>query len=99
MNGELQPLSDNNRLRKGDLLRIMTPGGGGWGDPLDRDAAQVRDDLLDGFVSAASALEDYGVVFAPATLEVDESATRQQRLRMRRQTAMFHRKEYLTALD
>ena len=31
---ELKPLSDNNRLRKGDLLRIMTPGGGGWGNPL-----------------------------------------------------------------
>ncbi|ETX04099.1 MAG: hypothetical protein ETSY2_30765, partial [Candidatus Entotheonella gemina] len=96
---DLKPLSDNNRLLKGDLLRIMTPGGGGWGDPLDRDAAQVRDDVLDGFVSAQSALEDYGVVFMPETLEVDESATRQQRRRMRRQTAMFHRGEYLTAVD
>jgi N-methylhydantoinase B len=97
---ELKPLSDNNRLRQGDLLRIMTPGGGGWGDPLDRDAARVRDDVLDGFVSAASALEDYGVVLAPETLDVDESATRQQRLRMRRQTAMFHRRsDYLTAID
>jgi N-methylhydantoinase B len=96
---ELKPLSDNNRLRKGDLLRILTPGGGGWGDPLDRDAAQVRDDVLDGFVSAASALADYGVVFTPQTFDVDESATWQQRRRMRRQTAMFHRGDYLTAVD
>ena len=96
---ELKPLSDNNRLRKGDLLRIMTPGGGGWGDPLDRDAAQVRDDVLDGFISAESALEDYGVVFMPQSCDVDEAATRQQRQRMRRQTAMFHRGEYFSAVD
>jgi N-methylhydantoinase B len=96
---ELKPLSDNNRLRKGDLLRIMTPGGGGWGDPLDRDAAQVRDDVLDGFVSAESALDDYGVVFMPQSWDVDEAATRQRRQRMRRQTAMFHRGAYFTVVD
>ena len=64
----------------------------------------MRDDVLDGFVSAQSALEDYGVVlkpqtFAPQTFEVDEAATRQQRRRMRRQTTMFHRGEYLMAID
>jgi N-methylhydantoinase B len=88
---ELKPLSDNNRLRQGDLLRLLTPGGGGWGDPLERDPVGVRDDVLDGFVSRQSALADYGVVLDPKTLEVDEAATRHRRHRMPRQTAMFHR--------
>jgi N-methylhydantoinase B len=95
---ELKPLSDNNRLRQGDLLRIMTPGGGGWGDPLDREVARVRDDVLDGFVSLESARQDYGVVLDPQSGAVDEPATRQLRQSLRRQTAMFHRGQYLTAV-
>jgi hypothetical protein len=59
----------------------------------------VRADLLDGLVTAESALEDYGVVFTPRTLDVDKAATRQQRRRMRRQAAMFNRRAYLTAVD
>ena len=93
---ELKPLSDNNRLHKGDLLRIMTPGGGGWGDPLDRDSTLVRDDVLDGFVSSESAFSDYGVVLDPHTLALDAAATRERRRSMRRQTSMFHRGAYLT---
>jgi N-methylhydantoinase B len=94
---ELKPLSDNNRLRQGDVLRIMTPGGGGWGDSLERTAACVRDNVLEGFVSASSALNDYGVVLDPQTCALDATETRKLRQRMRRQTAMFHRGEYLTA--
>jgi N-methylhydantoinase B len=93
---ELKPLSDNNRLRQGDLLRMMTPGGGGWGDPLERDPARVRDDVLDGFVSLESARVDYGVVLDSNTLEVDEAATHQRRRNTPRQMAMFHRGRYLT---
>ena len=52
---ELSPMSDGNILKKGDLVRIMTPGGGGWGSPLERAAGQVRDDVLDGFISLESA--------------------------------------------
>ena len=33
---ELKPMSDGNILKKGDVVRIMTPGGGGWGSPLER---------------------------------------------------------------
>jgi N-methylhydantoinase B len=59
---ELRPMSEGNRLKKGDLVRIMTSGGGGWGSPLERSAEQVRDDVLDGFILAESASRDYGVV-------------------------------------
>jgi N-methylhydantoinase B len=93
---EFKPLSDNNRLRQGDLLRVMTSGGGGWGHPFDRPAARVREDVLDGFVSPTSALKDYGVVLDPQTLEVDEVATSKLRKEPRRETAMFHRGHYLS---
>jgi N-methylhydantoinase B len=87
---QLKPLSDNNRLRQGDLLRVITSGGGGWGHPFDRPAAKVREDVLDGFVSPASALKDYGVVLEPQTLEVDEVETAQCRKDRRAETS-FHR--------
>jgi N-methylhydantoinase B len=96
---ELKPLSDNNRLRKGDLLRIMTPGGGGWGNPLDRDPLVVQRDVWDGFVSPESALADYGVVLDPQTMEIDKIATQERRQQMRGATAMFHRGRYLTELE
>jgi N-methylhydantoinase B len=91
---ELPPISDNNKLKKGDLVRIVTAGGGGWGSPLDRPAEQVRDDVLDGFVSAASARDDYGVVLAPDGLDVDVPATEALRVAKRGPTGMFHRGAY-----
>ena len=94
---QLKPLSDNNRLHQGDLLRVMTSGGGGWGHPFDRPATRVREDVLDGFVSSASALKDYGVVLDPQTLDVDEIETSKLRKDRRVETAMFHRGKYLHA--
>jgi N-methylhydantoinase B len=96
---ELKPLSDNNRLRQGDLLRVMTSGGGGWGHPFDRPAISVLEDVLDGFVAPESALKDYGVVLDPQTLEVDEVETARLRKDLRRETAMFHRGRYLHAQE
>ena len=49
-------------LHPGDTLDVWTSGGGGHGDPLERDPELVRDDVLDGKVSAAAAAEAYGVV-------------------------------------
>jgi len=92
---ELRPMSDGNRLRKGDLVRIMTPGGGGWGSPLERAAEQVRDDVLDGFISAESAFRDYGVVLSEDLLSVDEEATRARRAELARQPrGLFHRHDF-----
>jgi N-methylhydantoinase B len=53
----------------------MTCGGGGWGDPCGRDPVLVQQDVARGFVSPQGALEDYGVVLAPDTLEIDKAAT------------------------
>lgn len=48
-------------LGKGDLIRIVTGKGGGWGDPRERDPELVRRDVRDGFVSSQEAEEVYGV--------------------------------------
>ena len=40
----------------------MAPGGGGWGDPLERPAERVAADVAEGLVSAEGALRDYGLV-------------------------------------
>jgi N-methylhydantoinase B len=49
-------------LKRGDLIRIVTGNGGGFGDPLARDAGAVRADIRDGYVTQARALEVYGAV-------------------------------------
>ncbi|HUK57784.1 MAG TPA: hypothetical protein VLV50_01035, partial [Stellaceae bacterium] len=55
---------------------VRTGGGGGWGDPLERDPDAVRWDVIEGFVSFDAARDDYGVVLDPKTRAVDEGATR-----------------------
>jgi len=65
----------------------MTSGGGGWGHPFDRPAARVQEDVLDGLVSLARVLTDYGVVLDPQTLEVDEVETSKLRKDRRAETS------------
>jgi N-methylhydantoinase B len=60
---------------------VIRGGGGGWGDPLDRDPALVREDVIDEYVSLEGARRDYGVVLNPGTLEIDEAATATERAR------------------
>jgi N-methylhydantoinase B len=57
---------------------VRTGGGGGWGDPLDRDPQRVRADVLEEFVSRLAAREHYGVVFHD-DLTVDEPSTQSLR--------------------
>ena len=62
-------------IHAGDLFQIVAPNGGGFGDPLERDPLQVREDVLDGFTSLEQAREAYGVVLEHGTLEVDVAGT------------------------
>jgi N-methylhydantoinase B len=62
---------------------ILVAGGGGWGDPLDREAARVQEDVLDGLVSVAAAHEEYGVVLDEHTLEFDARRTQALREQLR----------------
>jgi N-methylhydantoinase B len=71
------------QLKAGEANCIVKGGGGGWGDPLERDPCAVREDVLDEYVSPEGALRDYGVVIDPDTLDIDLDATRAQRERRR----------------
>jgi len=66
------------RLEKGTLLRLERPGGGGLGDPLERPAQSVLEDVRQGYVSAQRAASDYGVVveLTGASPALDEAGTR-----------------------
>jgi N-methylhydantoinase B len=78
-------LADAEPVRAGQVIRIRTTGGGGWGDPLDRPLADVERDLRWGKVSFDGARRDYGVV-ATGTIDdpaVDAGATEQLRARLR----------------
>jgi N-methylhydantoinase B len=69
-------------LQPGDVLRIGTQGGGGFGDALERPAAQVAADVADGFVSLATARAQYGVVL-DASGRLDEAGTTKLRAERR----------------
>jgi N-methylhydantoinase B len=69
--------------KAGDLVRLVTPGGGGWGDPLEREVEAVQLDVIRRLVSRESAERDYGVVMDPVSYEIDKTATE----RLRRQLA------------
>ena len=54
---------------------VRTGGGGGWGDPLERNAELVLSDVMQGLVSVAGAAEHYGVVIGAGDLQLDAGAT------------------------
>lgn len=87
----LPPLSDGTVLRRGDVLRLETGGGGGWGHPFDRPEELVRADVLGGFISAEAAARDYGVV-------PDDPAATAARRATRAATKLFHRRGYVDAV-
>ena len=72
---------DDHPVKTGQVIRIRTTGGGGWGDPLDRDPSRVAADVRDGKVSIEGARTDYGVILTDGA--VDAGATRELRDRLR----------------
>jgi len=70
-------------IRKGDVFRHVLAGGGGWGDPVERDPHAVLRDVRNEFLSAERARSDYGVVIDTATWRVDEGATERLRAEIR----------------
>jgi len=69
----------------GTEVLYMTAGGGGWGDPLERDPERVLRDVREEYISEAHAQERYGVVLAAARTAVDAPATVAMRRQMREQ--------------
>jgi N-methylhydantoinase B len=73
-------------LTEGDVFRLDTPGGGGYGDPLARPAERVLADVREGFVSPDAAERAYGVVLTEDASAVDEAATAKKRELLQRTT-------------
>jgi N-methylhydantoinase B len=63
----------------GEAMSNVTGGGGGWGNPFERDVAAVAVDVQLGLVSAEGAARDYGVAIDPVTFVVDEAETNRLR--------------------
>ena len=80
---EVNPSVANKLLQTGERLVYRFGGGGGWGDPLDREPTAVLDDVWDEYVSIEGAFKDYGVVITGSlkemTLAVDPDATKLER--------------------
>jgi N-methylhydantoinase B len=71
-------------LAWGDVLVMESSGGGGFGDPLERDPARVAEDLAEGYVTPAAATAIYGVVQTDGALDAAATATRRAQLRAAR---------------
>jgi hypothetical protein len=69
--------------QEGDILYFRAPGGGGYGDPLDRDLDYLQHDMDIGLVSRASARRDYGALLDEATGSIDRRATEDNRARLK----------------
>jgi N-methylhydantoinase B len=87
------------------VIEIVTTGGGGWGDPLEREPEHVLLDVIRGTVSPESAERDYGVVLLgdgeePAVAEEATAARRDEIRRLRTPLQMFDRGDgYRTLRD
>jgi N-methylhydantoinase B len=91
--GTTEPVPSKARLtlRQGDVLRVLSGGGGGYGNPAERPAEAVLADVLDRKVSIEAARADYGVAIENG--RIDEEATRRLRdaLLMRRHNVVYDR--------
>jgi hypothetical protein len=93
------------------MYYFRAPGGGGYGDPLDRDVDYLQHDIDIGLVSAESARRDYGAVLDESGTVVDRQATEAKRAALKgewerdnifidQQTRPFARKPFRTiAMD
>ena len=74
----------NLTIRAGDLIEMEMPGGGGYGDPTQREPRRVLDDLLDGYISEAAASDIYGVVVRDGALDIAATEARRAEAEGRR---------------
>ena len=75
---EILPSMFSTTISSGDVYVHRMAGGGGWGDPLEREPERIAADVIDGKVSREAALEHYGVAVREDG-EVDHERTREER--------------------
>ncbi len=68
-----------DKMKRGDVVRAEMPGSGGYGNPLQRDAGSVAEDVRQGKISIGKARDVYGVVVEEKTFAVDANATARMR--------------------
>jgi len=71
------------RLRQGDIARLITAVGGGYGPPLERDPTLVQRDVRNDYLTIAQARDIYGVVLSPGRFAIDTAATVSLREKMK----------------
>ena len=71
---------DSLKLSAGDVLRVDTPGGAGYGNSLERDIDRIEKDLAGGVISAVAAEQDYGIVLNGG--KIDRKATEERRAKL-----------------
>jgi N-methylhydantoinase B/oxoprolinase/acetone carboxylase alpha subunit len=79
--GKSLPPKSHSSIPAGERLRISMPGGGGYGDPMERPAEKVAEDVEKGLVSVAKAREFYGVALT-ADFKVDKAETAKLRTKV-----------------
>jgi N-methylhydantoinase B len=72
---EVLPVMISREIAVGDVLYHRQPGGGGFGEPLERDPQAVAEDVRNDRVSITAAREQYGVVLEHGSFAVDAAAT------------------------
>lgn len=93
----LGAIFSNVALVEGDRFTRPSSGGGGFGDPLDRDPAAVKEDVIDGYVTIGRALTDYGVVIREVDAEIDEYEVVQEETERARERIRGERLGWLAA--
>jgi len=74
---------DNFPVSKGDVLHYITWGGGGYGNPFERESTLVQQDVLRGLVTKEGASKNYGVIMKGEDLRIDPRATMAARTAMK----------------
>ncbi|MBE17811.1 MAG: hypothetical protein CMH79_03515 [Nitrospinae bacterium] len=79
----LPSIISSEKITIGESLTIQASGGGGYGNPLQRNIHLVQEDVSRGYISRSTALETYGVVFKNnKSLEIDEKLTKKERQKL-----------------
>jgi N-methylhydantoinase B len=68
-----------HKVRKGDMVSLITGGGGGWGTPAKRDPERVLWDVKNEYVTLEDARDIYGVAIDGKTLELNQKETEKLR--------------------
>lgn len=83
-------------VASGDTIRRPASGGGGYGDPLQRDATAVLEDVIDGYVSIERARKDYGVVISTVDEELSQYCVDEEATAVERSAIAAHRLGWLS---